>query len=223
MWVVFLRNFKKLFTTDDIRETTKKEIEMILRDFNRQTERNLSLLDNSISRIKSLNAEAEKKIKLLSDMERSAVAVNDFHKKMNNEKPSSPVSVSSKRIVSAYEKNKGGSKKNISAEDTVVLTREGEQLTVQPMQQTLFSEQTEIPLNSAMVVNDQGASYKEIPVITPEVYVQDKIVNLAKAPEELNDKILKLFDQGYSPDQIVSELSCSITEVQFVLTLEGRL
>lgn len=225
MWIVFLRNFKKLFTTEDIVESTKNEMENILKDFNRQTERNLSLLDNSISRIKYLNADAEKKIKVLSEMERSQLEVADFHKKITQGKPSpAGGNHNAKQAVSAYEKTRNSSsKKNISIDDTVVLTREGEQLTVQPMQQTLFSEKPEIPVNSDMIMDSHGASYTEIPVVTPDVYVPEQLVSLSKAPEDLNQKILRMYDQGYEPDAIATELSCSVTEVQFVLSVEGRL
>ena len=48
MWIVFLRHFKNLFTTEDIISGTKDEVNKILMDLDRQTERNLMLMDNSI-------------------------------------------------------------------------------------------------------------------------------------------------------------------------------
>lgn len=222
MWIVFLRHFKNLFTTEDIVAGTKEEINKILMDLNRQTERNLSLMDSSISKMKSLNAEIDKKLKLLDELKNSAAGTAELTAKIN----SKPVS-GRKIAASAYEKNKP-SKKNINSEDTVVLTRTGEQLSVEPMQTTLFNEKSdfsqdkkdEIPVNTDIHVDSQGASYAQIPVVSPKVFVSEKFADLSKTPETLKDKILKLFDQGYNAEIISKELDCSLTEVQFVLDIE---
>ncbi len=222
MWIVFLRHFKNLFTTEDIVAGTKEEINKILMDLNRQTERNLSLMDSSISKMKSLNAEIDKKLKLLDELKNSAAGTAELTAKIN----SKPVS-GRKIAASAYEKNKP-SKKNINSEDTVVLTRTGEQLSVEPLQTTLFNEKSdfsqdkkdEIPVNTDIHVDSQGASYAQIPVVSPKVFVSEKFADLSKTPETLKDKILKLFDQGYNAEIISKELDCSLTEVQFVLDIE---
>lgn len=222
MWIVFLRHFKNLFTTEDIVASTKEEVNKILMDLDRQTERNLMLMDNSIARLKSLNAEIDKKLKLLDEMKNSAAGTAELTARINS-KPSA----GRKIAASAYEKNKTA-KKNINSEDTVVLTRTGDQLSVEPLQTTLFNEKSdfqqdknsEIPVNHDIHVDSQGAAYAQIPVVAPKVFVSDTIADLSKAPETLKDKILKLFDQGYNADVISKELGCSATEVQFVLDIE---
>lgn len=224
MWIVFLRHFKNLFTTEDIVAGTKEEINKILMDLNRQTERNLSLMDSSISKMKSLNAEIDKKLKLLDELKNSAAGTAQLSAKINS-KPASGRKVA----ASAYEKNKP-SRKNINSEDTVVLTRTGEQFSVEPLQTTLFNEKSdfsqskskndEIPVNTDIHVDSQGASYAQIPLVSPKVFVSEKFADLSKTPETLKDKILKLFDQGYDAEVISKELDCSLTEVQFVLDLE---
>jgi len=222
MWIVFLRHFKNLFTTEDIVASTKEEVNKILMDLDRQTERNLMLMDNSIARLKSLNAEIDKKLKLLDEMKNSAAGTAELTARINS-KPSA----GRKIAASAYEKNKTA-KKNINSEDTVVLTRTGDQLSVEPLQTTLFNEKSdfqqdknsEIPVNHDIHVDSQGAAYAQIPVVAPKVFVSDTIADLSKAPETLKDKILKLFDQGYNADVISRELGCSATEVQFVLDIE---
>lgn len=222
MWIVFLRHFKNLFTTDDIVASTKEEVNKILMDLDRQTERNLMLMDNSISRLKSLNAEIDKKLKLLDEMKNSAAGTAELTARINS-KPSA----GRKIAASAYEKNKSA-KKNINSEDTVILTRTGDQFSVEPLQTTLFNEKsdfqqdkkTEIPVNHDIHVDSQGAAYAQIPVVAPKVFVSDTVEDLSKAPETLKDKILKLFDQGYNADIISKELGCSATEVQFVLDIE---
>ena len=126
MWIVFLRHFKNLFTTEDIISGTKDEVNKILMDLDRQTERNLMLMDNSISKMKSLNAEIDKKLKLLDDLKNSAAGAAGLTARINS-KPSA----GRKIAASAYEKSRSP-KKTISSEDTVVLTRNGEQLSVEP-------------------------------------------------------------------------------------------
>lgn len=222
MWIVFLRHFKNLFTTEDIISGTKDEVNKILMDLDRQTERNLMLMDNSISKMKSLNAEIDKKLKLLDDLKNSAAGAAGLTARINS-KPSA----GRKIAASAYEKSRSP-KKTISSEDTVVLTRNGEQFSVEPLQTTLFNEKTdfspekssEIPVNTDIHVDEQGAAYAQIPVVAPKVFVSDTFADLSKAPETLKDKILKLYDQGYGADVISKELGCSATEVQFVLDIE---
>ena len=222
MWIIFLRHFKNLFTTEDIVAGTKEEVNKILMDLNRQTERNLSLIDNSISKLKSLNAEVDKKLKLLDEMKNSVSGAAELTSRINSKSSSGR-----KIAASAYEKNKT-SKKSIDSEDTVVLTRTGEQFSVEPFQTTLFNEKsdvsqqkkTEIPVNTDIHVDSQGAAYAQIPVVAPKVFVSETLADLSKAPETLKDKILKLYDQGYDADVISRELDCSATEVQFVLDIE---
>ncbi len=222
MWIVFLRHFKNLFTTEDIVASTKDEVNKILMDLNRQTERNLSLTDNSISKLKSLNAEVDKKLKLLDEMKNSLSGTAELTARVNARSSSGR-----KIAASAYEKNKS-SKKSISSEDTVVLTRTGEQFSVEPLQSTLFNEKSdfvqekksEIPVNNDIHIDGQGAAYAQIPVVAPKVFVSETLSDLSKSPENLKDKILKLYDQGYSADVISKELDCSATEVQFVLDIE---
>lgn len=222
MWIVFLRHFKNLFTTEDIVAGTKDEVNKILMDLNRQTERNLALVDNSISRLKSLNAEVDKKLKLLDEMRNSASGAAELTARINSKSSSGR-----KIAASAYEKNKS-SKKSISSEDTVVLTRTGEQFSVEPLQTKLFNDKTDfgqaketgIPVNNDIHVDSQGAAYTQIPVVAPKVFVSETLSDLSKTPETLKDKILKLYDQGYNADVISRELACSATEVQFVLDIE---
>ena len=83
MWIVFLRHFKNLFTTEDIISSTKDEVNKILMDLDRQTERNLTLMDNSISKLKSLNAEIDKKLKLLDEMKNSAAGTAELTAKIS--------------------------------------------------------------------------------------------------------------------------------------------
>lgn len=223
MWLLFLRHFKNLFSTDGIINSTKEEINKILVDLNRQTERNLTVLEGTMNRLKALNAEVEKKIRLANDLELRKAETAQVASKLKGK------SAVRRTAISAYEKNKP-SKSKISEEDTVVLTRSGEQLSVEPMQTTLFNEKSELEASGKAVsgvnefhVDDKGASYSSVPLITPEVFVPETPVVLSRQPETLNSNIIKLFDQGYTIETIASELGCTVSEVQLILDLEGKL
>lgn len=228
MWIVFLRHFKNLFSTEDIVSTTKDEINKILADLNHQTERNLSVYENTASRLKALNAETDKKIRLLMELENKIGTTSKVSEKVNGKS----VSATKKTAITAYERNKA--KHHPDSEDTVVLTRSGERFSAQPLQTTLFNEKSdyaqkndneenEISSNTEVIVNESGESYAEIPIVSPKVFVPEQPVDLGKSEDDLKTKILKLFDQGYSTETIVKELGCSATEVQFVLSIEGRI
>ncbi len=226
MWIVFLRHFKNLFSTDDIVSTTKDEINKILADLNHQTERNLSVYENTANRLKALNAETDKKIRLLMDLENKIGTTSKVSEKVNGKS----VSATKKTAITAYERNKA--KHHLDSEDTVVLTRSGERFSAEPLQTTLFNEKTdyaqnkeenEIASNTEVIVNETGESYAEIPVVSPKVFVPEQPIDLGKSEDDLKTKILKLFDQGYSTETIIKELGCSATEVQFVLSIEGRI
>lgn len=52
---------------------------------------------------------------------------------------------------------------------------------------------------------------------------EDETVDLPSSDNELKKNILALFDIDYSVEEIAKELNCSVTEVEFVLTLENRI
>lgn len=219
MWIVFLRNFKKLFTTEDVIESTKAQVNNILKNFDRDTERNLSLIDNACARLKALNAEAEKKIKLMNEMESRSLGVSELKTKVNSALGHS--SSSSRKAVDAYTKEKSHTtRKSLKEDDSVMLTLSGENA-VQDDQKTLFDEEPKHQKLDITVLED-GTSYKEIPVVTPQVFVPETPVQNFKK-NEIRENIVKLFDQGYDMEIIAKELGCSSTEVQLALSIEGRI
>jgi DNA-binding NarL/FixJ family response regulator len=79
------------------------------------------------------------------------------------------------------------------------------------------------------VVTQDGAAYKEVPLIITKVY--DDKLGLVKNQQEakavqsqlsdrsLAEKVEKLFNQGMQIDDIAAELSCSTSEVQFIIDM----
>ncbi len=68
--------------------------------------------------------------------------------------------------------------------------------------------------NDEINVTTDGAAYKQVPLIITKVMDEKKTKK-----EDINNDVKKLYEQGYSVEQIALELSCSIIEVQFIIDL----
>ena len=88
-------------------------------------------------------------------------------------------------------------------------------------QQSLFddvdAEETSPILKDETIVTPDGAAYKEVPLIITKVY-DDKTEN-QKAKLSLKENVERLFNQGMQIDDIAAELSCSTSEVQFIIDM----
>ena len=82
-WLLFLRNFKKLFTTDGIIEAAKSECNKIVTDLNRNADRNITLIDGKINNLQGLIKEADRKIRLLMDLEKQGAELSEFQSKLS--------------------------------------------------------------------------------------------------------------------------------------------
>ncbi len=203
-WVVFLRNFKKLFTTEDVIGKAKSEINRIVIDLNANAERNISIIDDKINRLRALIAEAEKKIKLLDDINTKTAALNDFRVKMEK-----------------------SARKNILPEKNYLKTAElpnpenAENLQ-DGVQSTLFDEVSSLNEQVRIQNNNSAAAYSRETIASPEVSVLGASLKV-RSKSDLKDSIISLFDAGFSVEEIAAKLNCSTTEVSFALSLENRI
>lgn len=224
-WIVFLKKFRSLFTTDDIISKTKESLNPILSDLNRNVARNISLIDEKIAKLQSLIGEVDRKInesdrklKLIIEQEKKSVGVSTLQNKISNAKNSKPIHNVSKRAVSSYEREKSQTTFKFSSDDTVELTSEAKNKFNKSTDSSLFDdEKTNLIDTRADVTVTEDGSYAAIPIVTPEVFVPEKTENSKKT--DLKSKILELYELGYSVKQIADELSCSMTEIQFAIDL----
>ena len=228
-WLLFLRNFKKLFTTDGIIEAAKSECNKIVTDLNRNADRNITLIDGKINNLQGLIKEADRKIRLLMDLEKQGAELSEFQSKLSGAQSAARAGGALKKALDAYGKAKVPGAPGFSglgnaaavSEKTVSITESGRNELNAVAQKTLFDdEQQENPVraDTAVTVTPDGASYAEIPVVTPDVFVRAKPVPLSKI--DLKSEMLALFDSGMSVEQIAQKLFCSTTEVQFALSVE---
>lgn len=203
-WIVFLRNFKKLFTTEDVIEKAKSEINRIVIDLNANAERNISIIDDKINRLRALIAESDKKIKLLEDINTKTAALNDFRVKMEK---------SAQKNISP--------EKNYLKTAEVSVSKNAEKLP-NGGQTTLFDEVSSLNEQVRAQNTDSSPIYSSERLASPSVSVLGTSLK-AKSKPDLKDSIISLFDAGFSVEEIAARLNCSTTEVSFALSLENRI
>ena len=79
MWIVLIAKFKKLFSAEDVIKTAKSSLDRIIKDIDNNVYRNVTLINNSISKLQTINTEVEKKIKLLNDLEQKEQNLKQFN------------------------------------------------------------------------------------------------------------------------------------------------
>lgn len=215
LWIFFLRNFKKLFTTDDIIESAKSECNKIVIDLNRNADRNITILNEKTAGLQNLIKEADRKIKLLMEFEKKGAGLAELQNKISGAHALRRTDAAVKKAADAY------GEKSAGPDRTVSLTEDARAALKAGAQKTLFDDVPHVRTEAVVTVREDGASYAEIPVVTPDVFVAEKPAGLSK--NDLKARILSLFDSGCSVEDIALQLSCSTTEVQFALTLENRL
>ena len=60
LWLIFLRKFNRFFSTEKIIQNTRLEVENIMRDLNRATDRDMTIIEARLKEIKAAWAEAER-------------------------------------------------------------------------------------------------------------------------------------------------------------------
>ncbi len=214
LMIVILIRFKKLFSTDSIIDKTKAQMNRVIMDVNANANRDMELINESSRRLRALLNEADKK------MENFKEAVQLLHNTIAEAEKSSHqhhASVTSRTTIDPDE----------SYRVRTVPSAPG-------IQQSLFdevdkeAEKRSIIKDETIITND-GAAYKEVPLINTRVY-DDKIGLVKKQKEaqdfqnqnsdkSLKEKVEKLFNQGMKIDDIAQELSCPVSEVQFIIDM----
>ena len=181
---------------------------------NRNVSRNITVSENSINRLNELVSEADKRIKILSDMEKQGAALTELNNRVYEQTAAEK----------AYARNRRVRIDEIKPDSSIVLTEKGGKgVKENSSQKSLFDQENySVEKPAQVTVTDDGASYAEIPVVSPKVYRSETPLRVTRK-DDLKTRILKLYDMGNSVEDIAAELSCSTTEVQFALVLENRI
>lgn len=226
LMLVILIRFKKLFSTDAIIEKTKAQMNRVIKDVNGNANRDLELINESSRRLRALLNEADKKMESFREatqLLRTAIA--EAEKAGKNHSPKTAYVESSRFADITPVGQKPKKNTYVDPESSYRLTKDA------PSQQgSLFDDAEEQSiLKDETVVTQDGAAYKEVPLIITKVY--DDKLGLVKNQQEakavqsqlsdrsLAEKVEKLFKQGMQIDDIAAELSCSTSEVQFIIDM----
>ncbi len=198
-----LIRFKKLFSTDGIIEKTKNQMNKVITDINSNANRDIELVNETSRRIKALMNDADKKMdqfRQASEMLRNTIAEADSAVKKTGRKT---VYVQNERLSGITPVGKPNPYVNPSAAYPTT-------------QQSLFDEAEE-KVEDEVNVREDGAAYKQVPLVVTKVYEDKPIGADGKASKSINKQVEKLYEQGLQIEEIAAELSCSISEVQFII------
>ena len=205
LMIIILIRFKRLFSADSIIEKTKSQMNRVIMDVNNNANRDLELINDSTRRLKAL--------------------LNDAEKRMESFREASQLL---RDMIAEVEKAGNNRQKRIDP-DTSYRVRNSAAGTGNENQRSLFDD-VEEPQNDILkdetIVTPDGAAYKEVPLIITKVYddkttasIESKVSGDSKPEKNIKERVEKLFNQGMQIEDIAQELSCPVSEVQFIIDI----
>ena len=242
LMIVLIVRFKKLFSTDAIIEKTKAQMNRVIMDVNNNANRDLELINESSRRLRALLNEADKKMENFREATQLLRDTIAEAEKLNTGKIRRTEFVENERFSEIKPVGQKTKKKTSIDPDASFKVNTGN-----AFQGSLFDDAEENSfLKDETVVRADGAAYKEVPLLNTKVY--DEKPDFTEAPESetqnrnsdfsyppknpvfytapaqkkeniLKEKVEKLFKQGMQVDDIADELSCPVSEVQFIIDM----
>ncbi len=228
LMIVILVRFKKLFSTDAIIEKTKSQMNRVIMDVNNNANRDLELLNESTRRLRALLNDAEKRMESFREASQLLRDMIAEAEKAGSSRQGKIVYV--ENPLAEKNENKSAASKTKKSNpyidpDSSYKVRNSAAGSGTENQRSLFDDEDENEdtfLKDETLVTKDGAAYKEVPLIITKVYddkTADAINSKSQSQNNLEEKVQKLFAQGMKVDDIAAELSCSISEVQFIIDL----
>ena len=226
LMIVILVRFKKLFSTDAIIDKTKAQMNRVIMDVNNNANRDLELINDSSRRLRALLNEADKKMETFREATQLLRTTIAEAEKVGRAHSGRGGLVESERFADIKPVGQKPKKNPYIDPDSSYRVTNG----IPAQQGSLFDEPEEKSiLKDETVVTQDGAAFKEVPVLNAKVY-DDKLGAIKtqqtilaaqnqNADRSLQDKVEKLFKQGMQIDDIAAELSCSTSEVQFIIDM----
>lgn len=225
LWIFFLSRYKKFFSTDEILESTRDELDRMIADVNRNAGRNIDIIEDRIKELKAVVAEADRHIAFAQNELERQKNLAIFQQKV--EKTSSQRSGGNYRQGVAEKYKRNSSQQNPAnspshSDDTYRLTSEGKRFVKNEHQAELFDQvqnEHEIVSDSGTIFSVAGeeTSVTKVPVVGPNVAYADNPVEPKKSFREMVHDLTLV---GHSVEEIATELGRSTTEVQMVLDMD---
>ena len=200
---VFLFKFKSLFTTDDIVEKTKQKINQIVGDVNQNAQRDIDLINHCQRQMRTLLKESEEKMQefqqatnllrdMLAEIDRQGVNKNIQYTQKNNANYNNSLNNQNVNVKNNVQNDFFSKSSDVYTTKNDVYTR---------------------PLHKPNIKSVENRNEQ------PDLFSQQIDQKPNKKVSNLNQKVEMLYNQGYTVEQIASELSCSVTEVQLIIDM----
>lgn len=202
LWILFFLFIKKYFSAKGVLSDIKQEAEKIIIEINRETDNAITLMEAKISQVKDIIATAEKKVILYENTFIQKENEKQIYQQLTNyEKTNTPM----QKAINVYKFN---SSKN-SVEDLSLFTenagtsdfKNSEKLTSVNKKKKTDDQTLELDFNE----KKEEITIIKKEQIEPKVSVQEQIIKLAK--------------EGFTPELIASKLSVSINVVTMTIDL----
>lgn len=247
-WIIFLVKFKKLFSTESIIEKTREQLNQLVKDIDKSADRDIYLAEETSKRLKAAVADAEMKMQLFTEASerlRGMIGEADKINKLSNQSNSlfqdfnkikkSPAMNKKNPVVPKTEPDPDATYSVVASTQGNLFEDENEAVKI-----SLHSQETKI--------TEEGAAFKEIPLLITKVLDDEQPVKQTSSntyapppgynpnyqkPAEVNVtakqkeksplpvRVKKLLLEGYAVDEIAAKLSCSITEVEFIIEMNN--
>lgn len=202
LWILFFLFIKKYFSAKGVLSDIKQEAEKIIIEINRETDNAITLMEAKISQVKDIIATAEKKVILYENTFIQKENEKQIYQQLTNyEKTNTPM----QKAINVYKFN---SSQN-SVEDLSLFTENAGTSDFKNFEK-LTSANKKKKTDDQTLELDFNEKKEEITIIKkeqiePKVSVQEQIIKLAK--------------EGFTPELIASKLSVSINVVTMTIDL----
>ncbi len=210
MWMVFLKKFKTLFSTDDIIASTREELNRMIEDMNRNTGRDLNLADAKIKELKGILADAEKRIELLN---------SDLAKKSMSEEFKS--ALSQPRINEESERLPPEPVPGVESSRTeeIAFADNSQYFSVSKSPVERYMQNQSKGGGTDRVtseVSDGAPSSSGQSPASPSVTFSSTPIT---AKKDLSQSVMDLYSQGLDVEFIATKLNTTTTEVQLIIDM----
>lgn len=214
--ITILIKFKRLFSTESIIEKTKNQMNKIISDINNNANRDIDLINAATKRTRNLLLEADAKMeefKEASRLLRDMIATIEKDSKIN---------ISSNTIYRDYSQLTSipqiDDTQSFEKNDSKQSIKTNKKISPSPYKTNAYKMQQQSLFDEPIKKDD-----KKDPItqenLMPKIVTNIIPDNVDRQDVSINDKVEKLFGEGMEVEEIASQLSCSITEVQFIIDM----
>lgn len=219
LWIFFLSRYRKFFSTDEILESTRNELDRMIADVNRNAGRNIDIIEDRIKELRAAVAEADRHIAFAQSELQKQKTSAAFQQKLESSSQNRQTGNYKQTVAERYKRN-SPSKASRHSDDRYGLTPEGKKY-VENEQAGLFDSvhnEREIVSDAGTVfsVENSAPQVTKVPVVEPEISYADSPIEPKKSFSEM---VRDLNLVGHSVEEIAMELGRSTTEVQMVLDM----